>query len=141
MRAFSFFEVILVVTLLLLIGVPTAWFTTNFFFERQVVMTAQLVRSSLVRANTYALTGKADRDWGVTLVDHQLIVFAGSSYGTRDIASDEVAILPPQVVVTGLGEVVFTRPTGQTTAREIQVTGNQRSLHFSLSREGAMTEL
>ena len=141
MRAFTFLEVVIVIAIVLLVGVTAVWFTTNFFFERQTVLASQVIRSGIVRAGTYAMNGKADRDWGVTVTGGNVIVFAGSTYATRNTAYDEIAPLPGNVTVNDLGEIIFVRPTGTTAARTFTVTGNNRTLTFSLTREGALSEL
>lgn len=140
MRAFTFLEVVIVIAIALLVGVTAVWFTTNFFFEQQTVATAQMVRSNIVRAGTYALNGRANTDWGVTVTGGNLVIFAGTTYATRNTAYDEITPLPGNVTVSGMGEVIFTKPSGTTDPRSFTVIGNNRTITFSLTREGALTE-
>lgn len=141
MRAFTFIEVILVVAIILLVGVVSFWFTTNFFFEQQTVLAAQVTRAALGRANMYALSGKADSNWGVTQVGNDLILFAGSTYAGRDATLDETIPLSGTITLVGLGEIIFTRPTGITIPVTFQVTGSNSTINLSIDSEGAVTGL
>lgn len=141
MRAFTFLEVIIVITIVLVVGVVSSWFTTSFFFEQQTVLASQLVRASLVRASTYAMNGKAYSDWGVAFSAQEAVIFAGSTYVDRDATQDEVVSLPDGVTVEGQDEIVFARSTGITIPVTVDITGYNRTISLSVSREGAITGL
>lgn len=141
MRAFTFVEVVLTVAIVLIVSLPTAWFSINFFFERQVVLTSQLIRSNLVQANIYALNGRANSDWGVTLSSNTVSIFAGTTYDERDRSYDESFTLPRTVNVTGLEQIIFTRATGTATPAVIEIRGHNRIVRLSVNSEGTVLEL
>ncbi len=141
MKGFTFLEVTLLVAIILVVGVTSAWFSTKFFFQQQTVIAAQLVRSSLAQANLNAQNGKAYADWGVTYTDDTLILFAGSSYEDRNREFDELVEIPTGVTITGLDEVIFIRLTGETDPALIILSGNDQSVRYSINRLGTITEL
>ncbi|TXH00332.1 MAG: hypothetical protein E6P95_03760 [Candidatus Moraniibacteriota bacterium] len=140
-RGFSFLEIIILMTIIFIIGVTSAWFSMQFFFQQQTVLAAQIVSTSLSRANLYAQSGKVYSDWGVAVRDKQVIVFAGSSYESRNSVFDESAILPGGILITGLDEIIFARLTGETSQAMITISGKDQDIQYKVSSWGAVTKL
>lgn len=68
--------------------------------------------SSLHRAQAAAQSGNADTNWGVKFFSTNAVVFAGSSYASRQTSYDERLDFPGSITVAGNTEVVFTKFTG-----------------------------
>lgn len=141
LQGFTLIESILVTSIVLLLGAFSAIFGTQFTSTRSVAVTAHILRESLDRAQVYAHSGRSGSDWGVTEVSGTIVIFSGESYALRVADLDESATLPDGVSIAGLDETVFSQVNGQLSAAKIiDVTGSDRTLHLSVSSEGAVNE-
>ncbi len=139
LRGFTLIESILVTSIILLIGIFSSVFGTQFFSTQDTTAAEHTIRESIDRAQTYARSGRFDSDWGVIQVGTEIVVFSGSSYASREASRDERTDLPPGTSVTGLEDVVFERMTGQiSTPKAIVVSGSGYSLSLSLSERGVV---
>lgn len=141
MRGFTFLEIVIVVAITLIVGGSTALFGMQFFLERQTVIASQIIRASLVRASTYALSGRADSEWGIVQSGQEVILFAGSSFAQRQTGFDEVIPLPKNVTISPFGEIVFHRPEGTTQLSTLQISGGLNAITLLITKEGAVIEL
>jgi hypothetical protein len=62
-----------------------------------------------------------DSGWGVFITTGSVVLFRGSSYGSRDILYDESSTVPTTITPSGLSQVVFDKFTGKPVAT---ATGN-----------------
>ncbi|MFZ3032134.1 MAG: hypothetical protein WA082_03795 [Candidatus Moraniibacteriota bacterium] len=108
----TYIEVILMVALTMMIGIMAAPFYGNFFFGQESDIATEELHDSLNKARFFSMVGKGNDQWGVTVAGGQIVLFKGSSYDNRDIASDETYTLHALVTISGMGEVVFERRTG-----------------------------
>lgn len=138
MRAFTLLEVLLVTSLVIILGVATTWVSLQFFIERQMRLTVNVIQSELSQAHLYALSGKADSAWGVTQQGSNLILFAGNSYDDRAASLDEVWPLPRGTELSGFGERVFQKTQGTTDSKSFVIQTFHRSLSGSLNQEGVV---
>lgn len=139
LKGFTFIEVIVVVSIMLIVGATSGWFAIQFWPEKELVSSAQLVRTSLGQAALYAQTGRLGSDWGVTQNGGNLIIFSGTSYIDRDPLRDEVMPLPQGIVMNGLNEAIFTAPEGTTMSRAISVEQYGRTISLTVNKYGIIT--
>lgn len=66
--------------------------------------------TGLSRAQLLSQTGQEDDMWGFRVPEGT--IFQGSSYSIRDPDFDETLVLPPNISVYGIEEVVFSRVDG-----------------------------
>ena len=138
---FTFLEVTLLIAIILVIGVTSTWFTMQFLFQQQTVIAAQLMRAQLSQVSLYAESGKAFSDWGVSIKNDSIIIFAGPSYEERNAIFDQSVILPRGVTITGPSEIVFTRLSGETSQSNITISGNSEEIRYAINRFGILTKL
>lgn len=141
MRGFTFLEVTIVVAIVLIVGGTTALFGMQFFLERQAMLTAQLVRTSLLRASMYALNGRAGTNWGVIQSGKNLIIFSGESFSVRQAELDEIVTLPRNISLSPFDEIMFQRPQGLTEENVIEIFGGLNVITLVVTKEGAVIQL
>ncbi len=140
-RGFTLIESILATSIILVLGAAVGVFNTQFLSARDTIVAAHALRESLDRAQVYARSGKQDSDWGVIQIGTDIIVFSGATYALRAAEYDELVGIPGGISMTGLEETVFARATGRIpAAKVIDVDGPDRTLHLSVSEEGAISE-
>lgn len=141
LQGFTLIESVLVTSVILLLGAVSGTFGTQFAGARNTAFATHTLRESLDRAQVYARSGRAGSDWGVTQVGSEIIVFSGTTYALRNVDLDERADIPGGISMTGLGETVFAQSTGVLSAAKIvDIDGADRTLHLSISEEGATNE-
>lgn len=141
LQGFTLIESILATSVILLLGAAVGVFSTQFISVRDTAIAAHVLRESLDRAQVYARSGKQDSDWGVVQVGENIVVFSGATYALRAAEYDELVDIPGGITMTGLEETVFARATGRiSVAKVIDIDGPDRTLHLSISEEGALNE-
>jgi len=108
--AFSLIELLLVLAIISSLGIFTASFYSRFLLRSAGDQARMHLVSSINKARTYAVTGRRNSDWGVRFSPPVLTLFSGSSYAARDTAVDENITFNPNVTVSGISEIVFSRP-------------------------------
>lgn len=71
-----------------------------------------LVNNTLTKSQNRSQFIFKDSNWGIKLLNNQLTTFKGASYATRDTSADEKINLPPNITVSGLTEIVFSKLKG-----------------------------
>lgn len=138
MKAFTFIEVMLVTSLTVIVGGAIIWFSSNFYFEREMLFTKGLLQEKLNQAQLYALAGKNDTAWGVAYRGSTIILFSGDTYETRAAQWDESWVLTKGISLSGFDQIVFQRNTGTTHATNFTLRGPSQTLSASLNREGTL---
>lgn len=141
-KGFTFIEIILVVSIILIVGVSASVFSGNFFFDKNVSGLYGVFQSNIRKAQLYSMEGRGGLQWGVALRNGSLVLFGGSNYENRDVSFDETYDIPGIVVFSGFDEIVAKRGAGR-------ISGSLTSLHmegsggvkdFSITQEGAFRE-
>jgi prepilin-type N-terminal cleavage/methylation domain-containing protein len=112
-KGFTLIEVMLVVGLTLAVGFLATSFSGRFMAQSAVSDASGQFRSALSKAHAYSISGKLDSSWGVHYANSTIILFAGDSFGGRDIAHDEITQINTHINVSGFEEVTFVRPDGR----------------------------
>lgn len=141
LRGFTFIEIVLTASIMLLLGALSMVFGSQFISARDTAAAVHTLRESLDRAQVYAASGRTGSDWGVTEIDGSVIVFSGGLYEGRNGDLDEVSELPEGITITGLDETIFNHSDGRIGAsKTIDVVGRTKTIHLSVTSEGAVTE-
>lgn len=114
----------------------------SFLFAQERAIVIDELRSSLEEARLRSMLGKGDASWGVVLDGADIVLFRGGGYPGSGDPSNEKYAIRGRVTVSGLGEVVFTRVTGQPgTEPTIVVSDDWGSNTFTLNGEGVLDEV
>lgn len=105
--AFTMVELILVMGLFALLLAMTLPLLGNFQQRQQTQVLGSDVVEILRRAQHRSITGEDGQTWGVYVSSGSLTLYAGASYLARDIAQDEVRVIPLPTVVSGLSDIHF----------------------------------
>ncbi|MFA4998426.1 MAG: LamG-like jellyroll fold domain-containing protein [Candidatus Paceibacterota bacterium] len=111
-KGFTFIELMVVITLILISSSLTLPITYNFFRESATRDQARNIESSLRNAQSSAITGKGDSSSGIRFSRASYTVFEGESYESRRSEKDMTLFFPVAVFVSGAREVVFQKTTG-----------------------------
>lgn len=111
-QGFSLIEVMVVVAILALFATTAGPVYRAVQVKNDLESATIGAVSSLRRAQAAAESGNVDSNWGVRFFSTSAIVFAGSSYASRQTSYDERLDFPGSITVAGNTEVVFAKFTG-----------------------------
>lgn len=139
-RGFSLVEVIVVLGVFaLLAGISTATYS-QFKTKSNLDIAVGSVVEAMRHAKANAEQVQGDAKWGVEVLSNQIVVFKGSSYGTRDTSADQTLNLPGGITASGLAEIVFEKVTGTTaTVGTVTLSGSDGSKNISINEKGTIT--
>lgn len=109
---FTLIEIVLVMALMFLVGVPSYFIGVSFYQTQVLNETSQGLLSSLRQAQLYASTDNHDSAFGVYIEEGSYIFFEGNSYISRVESEDVVAVIPASVTITAPDEIIFSRLEG-----------------------------
>lgn len=139
MRGFTLIEILLTMSLVAIVALVSSPFYGRFIVSQETSVALDELEGSLRKAQAYALVGKNDARWGVTIDTSRIVLFQGNSYAGRNAAFDEVYDIRGGVEITGVGEVVFSRVTGRPdTTPTVTVSGSGVTETFVLNSEGVL---
>jgi prepilin-type N-terminal cleavage/methylation domain-containing protein len=116
------------------------WVGTDFYRRYTFYSDRMLMLSILRRAREYALVHSNTLPHGVAFFENRYVVFAGSSYITRNSFYDEVIEKSPSVLVSGISEIVFAPLSGTSTASgTIGLTNGVQSADIHINYEGRIS--
>ncbi len=111
-RGFSLIELLLVIAIVTVLSAMTATFYSRFLNQNSVANVTDQVVGDLRKAQTYAMMGKKNGNWGVTFNASKIYLYQGANFGARNTALDETFSVASSVSISGLGDVNFVRSTG-----------------------------
>jgi prepilin-type N-terminal cleavage/methylation domain-containing protein len=109
---FTLVELLLSVVIISLITGMSLPVYASFVKRNDLDLTAQSLVSALRRAQTYAEAVNYDSAWSVEVQASSVILFRGTSFGSRNTAFDETTSMPGTITPSGLGEIQFAKFTG-----------------------------
>ncbi len=112
LKGFSLLEVIVVAALLAVFAGAIGPVYRVIQTKNNLDIAAAGSVSALRRAQAAAQSGNADSDWGVKLTATSTIVFAGSSFSSRQSMYDEKLNFPGGILISGNSEIVFSKFSG-----------------------------
>lgn len=111
-RGFTLIELLLVIAILLILTVSAAPFYSQFVTQNDLFLTSDQIANQIRKAQTYAVSGRRNSNWGVYYNNNTITLFSGNSYATRTSALDENWSFNPNFSITGFTEIVFSGPIG-----------------------------
>lgn len=116
-KAFTYIELIIVISLALLLGLLSTPFLSRFLVQSSTNDTYNQVISELRKAQLYATSGKQNGPWGVYYGTiggvNKIVLYQGSSYAAHtNTAYDESFAVNPNVTITGLSDINFAQVSG-----------------------------
>lgn len=104
------------VTLSLVIIIILAVVSIPIFFSQQhksdLDTAIDTVAQHLRRAQVLSQSMKDDSSWGLHIEQGSVIVFQGTSYGSRNAAYDEKSAIATSIAPSGLSNIIFSKLTG-----------------------------
>lgn len=133
---FTYFELLLVVALIAILGALSSPFLSRFLTQNYLGDTTNKFVKTLRKAQSYALSGKADSNWGVHYETGKLILFKGNGYG-EDHSFDEAFQIPTIINISGWSDVTFSKIRGKPSiSLIITISSSMESRTVTLNREG-----
>lgn len=135
-KGFSFFELLLVVGLMGILGALSSPFLSRFLSRNYLDDSKERLVKTLRKAQNYSLSGKQGSQWGVHYESGELVLFKGDSYG-QDHLFDEEFKIPATVDISGWSDVTFSKMRGQpSTELTLTITGPTGLKTVILNQEG-----
>ncbi len=113
-RGFTLLELMIVIGLMVLFAILTIPYGMDFYQSRLLEEETRTIANVISRAQSHALSGKEDSDWGVRFFHEEgkYIFFKGSRYSMRDSFFDQEFTMTRGSSTEGVAEVVFEIHTG-----------------------------
>lgn len=127
-NGFSLIEILLVVTLFALISAMTIPFGIDFLSRDRVSITRDILVNSARTAQHNAINMRDDDDWGIEILQEEIVVYKGNDYATRDSAYDSVTSIPSGVAISGSQGVFYKKLDGEpSTTATFTISGASNS--------------
>jgi len=113
-KGFTLLELMLVIGLMVIFATLTIPYGMDFYRSRAVEEQTRTISNILSRAQSHAITGKEDSNWGVMFFHEQgeYVFFKGVRYSERDTVYDQTFKSSGGVSTEGITEIVFEKNTG-----------------------------
>ncbi|MFQ5492586.1 MAG: prepilin-type N-terminal cleavage/methylation domain-containing protein [Candidatus Dojkabacteria bacterium] len=115
-QAFTLFELLLSMSLLAMVAAFSVPLYQSFQTSNDLELTADITTQSLRRAQSLAMSGDGDANWGVYIQNGSVTLFQGDDYATRDTSFDEDLEISDKINLSGLSELVYEKFTGDPSA-------------------------
>ncbi len=136
-NGFTLVELLIVFALITVIGITSVPFYSNFFTQNAAGNTYDQLINHIRKAQTNAMIGKQNSQWGVHNQAGSIILFQGSSFASRNIAFDQKLTLNPNISVSGFTDIIFAKMTGTpSAAATITITGNNTIKTITVASQG-----
>lgn len=138
-KAFTLIEVLLVLTLFAAMGILSSVALSRTINQNAVINTRDYLKNTLNKAQTYAMTGRNNGNWGVHLGGTTITMFQGSTFAGRTTALDENYTVNSNISISGLTDIIFTKTTGKpNSAATITITAFGNSKTINVNSEGTV---
>lgn len=110
---FTLLELLLAIAIIGILSGVSAPFYQSFVQRNDLEVTTQQLVSALRRAQSYARVGNGDSAWSVEIDtgNSDVVLFKGTSFGSRDTNYDETNDIPGSITPSGLTEIQFAKFT------------------------------
>lgn len=112
MKGFSIVEIIVVIAIISIIGSVSVVTYNTLRRAGDVKHASYVFADALKEAKNKAKIMDSNTDWGVNLINNNVIIFSGSSYASRDTSKDKSYEIPNNLIITGPLEIVFNKFSG-----------------------------
>lgn len=132
---FTLLEILIVVAIMAVLAAASAPFYSRFILQNATRNSSDQLAGMLREAEVYAMSGKDGSDWGVSYSNETLSLFRVS-----DNAVFAKYAVNPNVQVTGLSQILFSRPSGlPTTSGTFTVSGGGSVATIILNSQGIVS--
>ena len=139
-EGFSFIELILVVSLVLLLGLMSSGFAVRFLTQNAVANVGDQLVNDFRTAQMNAMMGKQNSNWGVNYASNTITLYKGSSFATRTTSFDQTFSVNSGVTISGLSDLNFARMTGLPgSTPTITITGSGETKTITVNSQGVVT--
>ncbi len=113
-RGFTLIELLVVIVIISILGSMSAVFYSRFLTQSNVSSVQDKLLGSFRKAQMYAMMSRQAGDWGVHYESstNKIILFQGSTYGSRNTAFDESTNVASSINFGTFTDVTFSRITG-----------------------------
>lgn len=122
MRGFTFVELLIVVAIVIIIAAGASPFYINLIAKNNLNSTRDGFKSTLRKAQTYAISGKDNTIWGVCITGGNMRLFGGTCGAPS--RKEEIGI-PTDVTVSGFSTVTFSKLRGEPSSAFTFTLSNQ----------------
>ena len=137
---FTFIELILVVSMILILGTMTTAFGSRFITQNGVINATDQLVGDFRKAQINAMMGKNQSHWGVNYASNTITLYRGNSFAARVAAVDETFSVPAGVNIAGLTEINFWPKDGTPSATPgITISGSGESRTVTVNSQGMVT--
>lgn len=139
-KGFTLIEILLVVALIALvssIGIPVS---QHFNVGNDLIVARNTIVQTLRRAQLLSQAVDSDMGWGVHIENHNIVLFAGDNYSSRNIAFDEEFEISRSITFSGENEIIFNKFSGnpQTTEDIILTSNTNVSKIITINEKGTI---
>lgn len=140
-RGFTVLELLLVIVIISFLSLMTVSFYSRFINQNAASNTVDQLVGSLRKAQTYAMAGRQNNNWGVYYGNSQIVLFAGNTYAGRVTGFDESFDVPSSVAVSGFTQMYYSRITGLPSASQlITVSSGNTSKTVTVNLQGVVSK-
>lgn len=138
-KGFTLIEIFLSITIIGIILGMTAPVYSQFLKRNDLSIAGEATLGGLRRASSLAVAGIEDDDWGVNVDNGGVIIFKGNDFSGRDVNFDEVQDFSPNIIVSGIQQIIFSKlsglPSDSGTITIENNAGNSRNI--TINEEGS----
>lgn len=137
---FTLIEVLLVIVLIATITAFSVPVFSSLVASTELNESVDKVVHSLRRAQLLSEAQSEDSIWGVFIDTNKAVIFAGSTYATRNTNFDEEYSFNEQINVSGVTEVSFSKLDGEPSVTGLTTLENSFGSHeITINNEGVIT--
>ncbi|MFA5129800.1 MAG: hypothetical protein WC477_02640 [Patescibacteria group bacterium] len=135
--AFTLVELLVVIAFVMILIGMVGGFGISALRMQEQDRVVQTIRNELVAARNQAMSEREGGRWGVAFATTSIVLFKGSTYGTRDRTYDLFNPFAPGIVITGSSEIVFVPPFGNAaTSGAVTTTFLDRQASVTVNKYG-----
>lgn len=140
-NGFTLIELLLVIGIMLIIAGSSSPFYARFLTQNNVSNVIDQLSGQLRKAQLYAMMGRQNGPWGVTISSGSIILFQGVNFASRNVALDEKFLINPAININGLSEIIFTKVTGlPNITPTIEISGNGTFKTLTINNQGVVNK-
>lgn len=137
----SFLELILVVALVSIISTASPVFYSKFILQNALANSADQMVGSLRKAQIYSMMSRKGDSWSVNYSSNAITLYKGTSFASRDSSFDEKFELNPNVNVSGITDISFSKITGlpSLASLTIVISSGDNSQIITVNNQGVVS--
>jgi len=109
---FTLIEILLVILIIITLTSFSAPVLQSFQTRNDLHIAKSIIIANLHRAQLLSQANLNDQPWSININKHELTLFQGTNYITRDTNYDEISDLPKSITPSGLSKITFTKLDG-----------------------------